>query len=129
MIGAAFGLGFIFGPFLGGKLSDPSVVSWFNPSTPFYFAGILALLNVLFIFLFLPETHKNIQTVKIAFNRSIRNIITAFSLPKIKKLYVTSFLFNAGFAFFTTFFSVFLILKFNFTQSQIGNFTGRVSSR
>jgi DHA1 family tetracycline resistance protein-like MFS transporter len=122
MIGAAFGLGFIFGPFLGGKLSDPTLVSWFNPATPFYFAGILALLNVISILLFLPETHKNIQVVKIAFNRSIRNIITAFSQPKIKKLYISSFFFNAGFAFFTTFFSVFLILKFNFTQGQIGNF-------
>ncbi len=122
MIGAAFGLGFIFGPFLGGKLSDPGVVSWFNPSTPFYFAGILALLNVFFILIFLPETHTNIQVVKIAFNRSVKNIIKAFSLPKIKKLYISSFLFNAGFAFFTTFFSVFLILKFNFTQGQIGNF-------
>lgn len=122
MIGAAFGLGFIFGPFLGGKLSDPSFVSWFTPATPFYFACLLSFLNVLFIFFFLPETHKQLQVVKIAFNKSIKNIITAFSLPRLKKLYITSFLFNAGFAFFTTFFSVFLILKFNFTQGQIGNF-------
>ena len=30
LIGAAFGVGFIIGPFLGGVLADPSVVSWFN---------------------------------------------------------------------------------------------------
>src|SRR3989344_3479623 len=30
LIGAAFGLGFILGPYIGGKLSDPTVVSWFG---------------------------------------------------------------------------------------------------
>jgi MFS family permease len=42
LIGAAFGVGFILGPFLGGTLADPSVVSWFNAATPFWFAAILA---------------------------------------------------------------------------------------
>ena len=40
MIGAAFGLGFIFGPFIGGKLSDPHTLSWFSATTPIYFAAI-----------------------------------------------------------------------------------------
>jgi DHA1 family tetracycline resistance protein-like MFS transporter len=42
MIGAAFGLGFIFGPAIGGVLSR------YGYSVPMYFAGTLALLNVLF---------------------------------------------------------------------------------
>src|SRR3989344_2597367 len=60
MMGAAFGLGFIIGPYLGGKLSDPTVVSWFSPATPFWFAAILALLNVGSLLLILPETNKHI---------------------------------------------------------------------
>ncbi len=122
MIGAAFGLGFIFGPFIGGKLSDPNVVSWFNAATPFYFAAILALLNVISIYFFLPETHKVLSTAKMSFNKSVKNIFKAFSMPKLKGLYYTSFLFTSGFSFFTTFFSVFLITKFGFNQGNIGNF-------
>jgi DHA1 family tetracycline resistance protein-like MFS transporter len=49
-IGAAFGLGFIFGPVLGGVLSQ-----W-SHALPFYFAGGLAVLNALFVWARLPET-------------------------------------------------------------------------
>ena len=43
LIGMAFGLGFILGPYVGGKLADPSVISWFNAQTPFYFTAALCL--------------------------------------------------------------------------------------
>jgi multidrug resistance protein len=50
-IGAAFGLGFICGPILGGVLSHH-----FGSSAPFYVAGALAMLNAVFVWLRLPET-------------------------------------------------------------------------
>lgn len=126
MIGAAFGLGFIFGPYIGGKLSSPAIVSWFNPATPFYFAAILAVCNVLSIWTFLPETHVIRTIKKISFSKSIENIRRGFALPGLKNLFGVSFLFNAGFTFFTTFFSVFLIVKFGFNEAKIGNFFGYV---
>ncbi len=122
LIGAAFGLGFIFGPFIGGKLSSPSIVSWFNPSTPFYFAAILAVLNVVSIWKFLPETNKIKTKQIISFTKSISNIKKGFSLPQLRHLFKVTFLFNAGFTFFTTFFSVFLITKFHFNEAKIGTF-------
>ena len=33
--GMALGVGFIIGPFIGGKLADHTIVSWFNYATPF----------------------------------------------------------------------------------------------
>ncbi|MBC7892591.1 MAG: MFS transporter, partial [Sphingobacteriaceae bacterium] len=42
LVGAAFSLGFIIGPVIGGLLSDPTLVSWFNPATPFLFSAMLA---------------------------------------------------------------------------------------
>lgn len=122
MIGAAFGLGFIFGPFLGGKLSSNSVVSWFTPATPFYFAAFLALINVISIWKLLPETNKHIQKKIITFGKSISNIRKAFQFPGLQNLFTVNFLFSAGFAFFTTFFSVFLITRFGFNENRIGNF-------
>lgn len=51
IIGAAFGLGFIVGPLLGGIAGDVSV------QLPFYIAGGLTLLNFLYGWLILPESH------------------------------------------------------------------------
>lgn len=123
LMGAAFGMGFILGPFIGGKLSDPSLVSWFDATTPFWFAAILALCNALWVMYLLPETlKKKSANVSLQLTRSIKNIIRVFSLKQVRPLFATSFLFQAGFTFFTTFFSVFLITKFGFDQGAIGNY-------
>src|SRR6187551_2765750 len=50
MIGAAFGLGFIIGPALGGLLAGWGV------RAPFYAAAILCLLNTLYGYFVLPES-------------------------------------------------------------------------
>jgi DHA1 family tetracycline resistance protein-like MFS transporter len=53
LIGAAFGLGFIIGPALGGLLSV------FGTRAPFIAAGLLALVNAATMFFLLPETLKS----------------------------------------------------------------------
>jgi DHA1 family tetracycline resistance protein-like MFS transporter len=50
LIGAAFGLGFMFGPALG------SLLSTWGLRAPFYGAAVLCLLNCLYGFFFLPES-------------------------------------------------------------------------
>lgn len=50
LIGAAFGLGFVIGPALGGWLGH---TSW---QIPFFAAAILAFLNALAVYFFLPES-------------------------------------------------------------------------
>ncbi len=50
MVGAAFGLGFIIGPVLGGLLGH------LGPRIPFYAAAALALLNCLYGYFVLPES-------------------------------------------------------------------------
>ena len=123
LIGAVFGVGFILGPFIGGKLSDPSLVSWFNVQTPFWFAAILSFLNVLSVQYMLPETHKHKNALfVIEWSKSLHNILKAFSYRQLRPLFITTFLYTAGFTFFTTFFGVFLIEKFGFDQGQIGDF-------
>ncbi|HMT41167.1 MAG TPA: TCR/Tet family MFS transporter [Sphingorhabdus sp.] len=49
-VGAAFGLGFIFGPVIGGLLGD------FGPRVPFYVAGALAIANGIYGWIVFPET-------------------------------------------------------------------------
>ncbi len=122
LIGAAFGLGFIIGPFLGGKLSDPSIFSFFNPTIPFFFAAAMSFINVLSVKTFFTETNKFLsQSPKIEWGKSLINILKAFKIENLRLLYLTNFIFFSGFTFFVTFFSIFLITKFSYSQGQVGD--------
>jgi len=50
MVGAAFGLGFIIGPGLGGLLGE------FGPRVPFIAAGVLTFVNMIYGYFVLPES-------------------------------------------------------------------------
>lgn len=122
MIGMAFGLGFILGPYIGGKLADPAVVSWFSASTPFWFAAGLSLFNMGLVALFLPETLKIRKTARIDITKPFHNVVDAFSKPGLRSVMPSAFLFTAGFTFFTTFFGVILATNFNFSPSNTGDY-------
>ncbi len=123
LIGAAFGLGFILGPFLGGKLADASLVSWFTAATPFWFAALLSLGNLCFVYFMFKETNTHTkETTKLDWGRSVHNIARAFNAEKLRPIFFTNFLFNIGFSFYVTFASVFLFYRFGFTESSIGDY-------
>ncbi|MFH1444139.1 MAG: MFS transporter [Candidatus Peregrinibacteria bacterium] len=121
LIGMAFGLGFILGPFMGGKLADPAIVSWFNSATPFWAAAILAGFNILSVWFFLPETLRTKVTTRLSLFTGFRNIRRAFGIAHLRTILLVSFLLVLGFNFFTQFFQVLLIERFSFSQSDIGN--------
>lgn len=121
MIGAAFGLGFILGPYIGGKLADPSIVSWFNAATPFWFAAILTAVNLIFVITIFPETLIEKRNTAVSALTGFRNIAKAFKLRHLRTIFLVVFLLTLGFNFFTQFFQVFLINKFDFTISNIAD--------
>src|SRR3979409_675399 len=96
LIGAAFGVGFIVGPFLGGLLGDPAVVSWFSASTPFWFAAMLAAANTTQVLLQFDETNEHIRHVPMQLLKGMANIARAYAMPELRTIFVTSFLFNMG---------------------------------
>ena len=128
LVGAAFGLGFIVGPVVGGLLSDSSLVSWFTYSTPFYASASLALLNLIVIIKEFPETLKvpNL-VVKVSLFTGLQNIQKAFASNAIlRTIFLVVFLFSFGFTFFAQFFQVYLIKKFAYQQKDIGLFFGYI---
>lgn len=120
-IGMAFGLGFILGPYIGGKLVDPSIISWFNNSTPYFFTAILTLLNIFSVGFFFKETIKEKINRKFSIFTGFHNLVKAFSFVELRNLFVISFLLAFGFNFFSQFFNAFLIEKFNISPSQSGD--------
>jgi len=121
LIGMSFGIGFIIGPYIGGVLSDPTNLPFFNFATPFWAATILCALNIMLVITNLPETLK--QKLKKPFSvlTGFINIRRAFQMKTLRTMFIVSFLLTCGFSFFSQFFQVYLIDRFTFTQGQIGN--------
>ena len=113
LLGAAFGLGFICGPMLGGVLSLISL------SAPFYFAGALAAANAVLIFFILPESLP-------LENRSGLNRETFVTLFRegrgrvIVPLMAAYFFMMAGFSIMTAFFAIFTEDRFGYNASANG---------
>ncbi len=124
LMGMMFGLGFILGPFIGGKLSDPELVSWFTLATPYWFAALLTLGNMVLLEYLFKETLRTSVHTPITLLTGLRNFSKAFSMPGLRAIFAMSFLFSVGFTFFTQFFNVFLIERYSFDQGDIGNVFG-----
>lgn len=85
-VGAAFGLGFIMGPALGGLLAD------FGPRLPFFIAGGLAIGNGIYGYFVFPETMS--EDRKRAFEWRRANPLGALaSLSKIKGILPIAFIY------------------------------------
>ena len=121
LIGMAFGLGFIIGPYVGGKLADSTLVSWFNYATPFWFAAVLSLANIVAVCFLFRETLRHPSHAPLSILTGFQNIHKAFSLANLRVLFFVVFLISFGFTFFTQFFPIFLIERFQYTQSDIGD--------
>jgi DHA1 family tetracycline resistance protein-like MFS transporter len=122
LTGVAIGLGLILGPVIGGRLAENTMIAGFTYATPFLFAAILSCINVLLVMAFFKETvHHRIKT-KITAWSGFANIKKAWELKNLRTLFIVTFFIAFGFNFFVQFFQVFLIQRFDFTETQIGNF-------
>lgn len=130
-LGAAFGLGFIIGPYIGGKLSSPNVSfyglfntpSWFGATTPFLFAGFLSLANCALILSVFPETIKEkFHGGRLVLSRAFSNLRAGFASDRLRIVLISSFFFSAGFTFFTSFFGVYLRNNYGFSPSNTGDY-------
>lgn len=131
MIGAAFGLGFILGPYIGGRLSGPNksfyglfhTPDWFSATTPFWFAAILSLINCGLILAIFPETLlRKVNAGRLQFGRAVSNVVAGFKSDRLRVVLGSGFMFNAGFTFFTTFFGVYLRNNFGFDEGKTGDY-------
>lgn len=122
MIGAAFGLGFIIGPVIGGLLGQ------FGSRVPFYAAAVLCFLNFLYGYFILPESlsKKNRR----AFEWKRANPIGAFlnlkKYPELLGLMLAIFLLYVGSHAVHSNWSFFTIYKFNWDEKMVGISLGAI---
>lgn len=116
IIGAAFGLGFIFGPAIGGILSRWGV------HVPFLFAGALSLANATLLYFVLPETVVPGHPARAASAAAGRwsQLARAFRRPALAFVLAIYFLFVTAFSVMTTSFGLFTLYRFGFDAHDTG---------
>ncbi len=124
LITAAFGTGFIVGPFLGGILSDPTILPWFSYVTPFYLTILLLLVNLLFVLFYYPETFQT--RARLSFRDRFRWGWIRRRHRGLGWLLLGGFLAWLGFSAYTQFVDVVMVRKFGMTVRQLGLFFGYV---
>lgn len=112
LIGAGFGLGFIFGPALGGMLSAGG-----NYALPAFAAAGLSALNLIGTFIWLPESlppeKRNPSKERTRREFSIRALIEALRRPCVGPLLSVVVIYSLALTMFETIFSL-------FTQKKLG---------
>ena len=116
LLGAAFGVGFILGPMLGGLLAE------FGSRAPFFAAAALAFANMLLGYFFLPESLK--KASRRAFDWRRANPLGAFkqmkTLPNLTPMLLAFLLLSIAFFVYPSIWAFFGRAQFNWDARMVG---------
>lgn len=118
MFGAAFGIGFILGPALGGMLSQ------FGFSVPAFVSAGLTFINLLTVYFWLPESLTEERRAELATQKkteiTLNALWVALRRPLVGPLLWVRFGFAIAFNAFQTVFPLYLLNKFNLGAQETG---------
>lgn len=115
LFGAMFGLGFVFGPAIGGILSRYGI------HVPFLFAAALSLVNAVLLYFFLPETVNKDSYKPSEFRRNrIAELFASLKNAQFGTLNAIYFFLVTSFSIMTYAFVLYTIERFGYTAEQNG---------
>lgn len=122
LIGAAFGLGFIIGPVLGGILGQ------YSTKLPFMAAAVLALINALYGFFILPESLSMDHRRKFEWKRAnpVGSLMQLKKYPAISGLVVSLILIYIAAQAVQSTWTFFTMEKFSWNEAWVGYSLGFV---
>ncbi|MBB6109809.1 MFS transporter, DHA1 family, tetracycline resistance protein [Mucilaginibacter lappiensis] len=122
LIGAAFGLGFIIGPVLGGILGQ------YSTKLPFIAAAVLALINALYGFFILPESLSMDHRRKFEWKRAnpVGSLMQLKKYPAISGLVVSLILIYIAAQAVQSTWTFFTMEKFSWNEAWVGYSLGFV---
>jgi MFS transporter, DHA1 family, tetracycline resistance protein len=111
LIGAAFGLGFIFGPALSGVLAKVSYTA------PIWAAAGITLVATVMAWAWLPET---VHRTQAGTGNPFRYLPELLKRPLVRRVLVIDFVYWTSFAIFQTTFALFTARRFGFDAPKTG---------
>jgi DHA1 family tetracycline resistance protein-like MFS transporter len=111
LIGAAFGLGFIFGPALSGILARVSYTA------PIWAAAGITVVATLMAWAWLPET---VHRTRAGTGNPFRYLPELLRRPLVRRVLVIDFVYWTSFAIFQTTFALFTARRFGFDAPKTG---------
>jgi MFS transporter, DHA1 family, tetracycline resistance protein len=116
LMGAAFGVGFILGPAIGGLLGDLS------PRAPFFAAGAIALTNTAFGYFALPESLPLASRRAFHWARAnpLGTLTQMSKYPVVAWLLGALFLWQLGHQVLPSIWAFYTISKFHWSSAQVG---------
>ncbi len=123
LLGAAFGLGFIIGPVIGGYVGH-----WFGPRAPFFAAAALAGANLVYGFFVLPETLSEGRRRAFDWRRAnpVGSLVQMRLHPAVLGLLAAMMLYQISHRVYPAIWSYFAIERFAWTEADIGLSLGAV---
>ena len=124
LVGAAFGVGFMIGPALGGILGDPNKIlgELASPRLPFIVAGVISMINVVFGFFVLPETLKPEKRRPFKWSRAnpIGALRSLKNVKNAKGLIFILFLLAAAHTVYPTTYTISTQTKLGWSSGDVG---------
>ncbi len=115
LFGAAFGLGFIFGPAICG------IISRYGIPVPFLFAAVLSFVNAALLYFILPESVKKDSFVTREFRKNrLAELFASLKDAHFGTLTAIYFFLVTSFSIMTLAFALYTIERFHYTAEQNG---------
>ncbi|HTT74503.1 MAG TPA: MFS transporter [Candidatus Binataceae bacterium] len=117
MIGAAFGLGFVLGPAIGGLLGHSSL------RTPVFFAAALTFANLIFAAMRLPESHEREANTRLALKdlaAPLLNLPAELTQYRLERLFGLSFVTTSAIAGFEATFAMMVPRVYGYGPFGVG---------
>jgi DHA1 family tetracycline resistance protein-like MFS transporter len=121
LIGIAFGLGFLFGPLIGGELA----AAWGN-SAPAYAAALMAMTSMSLTFFYLKEPTVHRGTDHKRGLAQYTQALTYLKIPDLRTMLLVFFFFALPFSLYVSMFSLYAHIELNFTAREVGRFLAYV---
>lgn len=115
LFGAAFGLGFVFGPAIGGVLSRYGI------HVPFLFAAVLTFVNAIALYFVLPESLKEEDRAKAGVRKNrFAEMLDSLRDRRFSALSIIYFLLVTAFSIMTASFALYTLFRFGYDAEANG---------
>ena len=117
-------LGFVFGPLIGGVLSDKNIFYKFRFYTPLYFASILSLINIILLCWLVKNKTPHKKNVSIKIYHALNIFISAFKHRKIRIMSLYFLIMLIGWTGYYVYISNYARQKYDLSPFEVSMFMG-----